>query len=128
MQKQSNKFPNIKERILYLLDYKGITKEKFFSKIGMTYGNFTGKAKETPLNSTALGNILLALPDASPDWLILGVGPMLRNENLDVQEDLPADDSLSPILRRYEALVVENAHLKEKNLELENLIEELKNK
>ena len=42
----SNKFSNIKERVLYILEYKGITKSKFFEDIGVTYGNFTGKAKE----------------------------------------------------------------------------------
>ncbi len=89
----SNKLPNIKERILYALEYKGIVKEKFFTKIGMTYGNFTGKAKETPLNSNAIGNILLEIPDISPDWLITGDGTMLRAQepapHLVIDHDVP---------------------------------------
>ena len=75
----SNKFSNIKERILYILEIKGIVKEKFFQKIGMTYGNFTGKAKNTPLNSNAIGNILLEIPDINPEWLLTGKGEVLKD-------------------------------------------------
>lgn len=76
----SNIFPNVKERVLHLIVHKGYKREEFFKKIGMTYGNFTGKAKETPLNSTAIGNILLEIPDTNIEWLITGQGEMLKNE------------------------------------------------
>lgn len=76
----SNIFPNIKERVLYLIGNKGYKRKEFFKKIGMTYGNFTGKAKETPLNSSAIGNILLEIPDVNIDWLITGKGEMLRKK------------------------------------------------
>jgi hypothetical protein len=46
----------------------------------MTSANFRGKAKETPINSTAIKNILLIIPDLNPDWLISGKGSMLRRE------------------------------------------------
>lgn len=81
MQEKSNKISNIKERILYSLELKGITKSTFFEKIGMTYGNFTGKSKETPLNSDAIGNILLEMPDINVEWLLTGKGEMLKNSN-----------------------------------------------
>ena len=79
MQEKSNILPFIKERILYILEIKGVVKESFFNKIGMTYGNFTGKAKETPLNSNAIGNILSIFSDINPDWLLTGTGSMLRS-------------------------------------------------
>jgi hypothetical protein len=74
-----NKISTIKERILFLLEYKGIVKSRFFQQIGMTYGNFTGESKKTPLNSDAIGNILLEIPDVSVEWLITGKGEMLKN-------------------------------------------------
>ncbi len=70
----------IKERILYLLDLKGVTKEKFFNQIGMTYGSFKGNAKKTPLNSNAVAKILTIFPEINPMWLLTGEGEMLKNE------------------------------------------------
>lgn len=77
----ANKLSSIKDRVLLLTDYKGIAKEKFFKKIGMTYGNFKGKAKETPLNSNAIDNILTIIPEVNAEWLLTGKGEMLKKEN-----------------------------------------------
>ena len=71
------KISNIKERILYLADFKGIAKEKFFTEIGMTYGNFKGKQKNTALNSDALDRILSIHPDVDALWLITGNGSVV---------------------------------------------------
>jgi repressor LexA len=76
----SNKFSNIKERVLYLAENQEASKQTFFKKIGMTYGNFTGDAKKTPLNSTAIENILLNYPETNVEWLITGNGSMLKRE------------------------------------------------
>jgi len=77
-----NKFSNIKERVLYLAKYKGITLETFFTKIGMTYGNFKGSAKLRPLNSDAIVNILSIFTDINSDWLLTGKGNMLIENNV----------------------------------------------
>lgn len=71
----------IKERIIKILEYKGIPKEDFYVKIGMTSANFRGKAKSTPLNSNAIENILSEIPDINPEWLITGKGNMLNSSN-----------------------------------------------
>lgn len=44
----------------------------------MTSGSFRGKAKETPINSTAIENILSEIKDLSPEWLLTGNGEMLK--------------------------------------------------
>ena len=67
----------IKERIIQFIDLKGVTKEHFYNKIGMTSANFRGKAKETPINSTAIENILSEFPDLNLDWLITGKGEQI---------------------------------------------------
>lgn len=64
----------IKERVLQIAEFKGIAKEKFIENIGMTYGNFKGKSKESALNSDALAKILSIYPDINPTWLITGSG------------------------------------------------------
>lgn len=75
-----NKFTNIKDRVLQLAELLGLGKKKFCEDIGMTYSNFTGKAKETPLNSTAIANILSIVPNVNIEWLITGNGDILRSD------------------------------------------------
>jgi hypothetical protein len=73
----NNKLANIKERILYLAEYQEGNKQTFFKKIGMSYGNFTGINKSTPINSNAIQNILAHYPDTNLNWLITGEGEMI---------------------------------------------------
>jgi phage repressor protein C with HTH and peptisase S24 domain len=89
-------FTNIKERILYITDFKGISKEKFFDDLGVTYGNFKGKAKEKALSSDVLAKIVTSNPDINPEWLLTGNGNMLKekeptrvylHDNVDDQDD-----------------------------------------
>lgn len=68
----------IKERIIQLLEKKGIAKEEFYVKIGMTSASFRGNAKKTPLNSNAIENLISIIPDVNPDWLLTGRGSMLK--------------------------------------------------
>lgn len=78
-------FSNIKERILQITDYNKITKEKFFSELGMSYSSFKGKAKNKSLNSDALATIVSKYPEINPSWLLTGKGEMLH-------EDLQLDE------------------------------------
>lgn len=81
----------IKERIIQLIEYKGIPKEEFYKKIGMTSASFRGEAKKTPLNSNAIENILSEVPDLSPDWLLTGKGEMTRQKNFALQPAGPGE-------------------------------------
>lgn len=76
-----NKFANIKERVLYLIELHGDTRENFFKKIDMSYGNFKGIAKMTPLNSDAIANILSIYQDVNPEWLLTGKGGVHKTKN-----------------------------------------------
>lgn len=69
----------IKERVMQILEYKGIAKENFFTQIGMTSANFRGNARFTPLNSNAIANIFAIIPDLNLVWLITGQGSMLKS-------------------------------------------------
>lgn len=74
----ADKFSNIKERIIELAKNEGFTMEIFFQKIGMSYGNFKGKSKLTPINSDAIANISTIIPNVNFEWLITGNGPMIK--------------------------------------------------
>lgn len=69
---------NIKSRIMVLADTLGVGRKKFAEQIGMTYSSFTGKARSTPLNSNAIANILASYPDVNADWLLTGIGEILK--------------------------------------------------
>ncbi|KAA6347857.1 hypothetical protein EZS27_004722 [termite gut metagenome] len=83
----------IKDRVIQLIEFKGLKKESFFEQIGMTSASFRGKAKNTPLNSTAIENILSNIPDANPEWLLTGIGSMLREESTSMKKIYPVNDS-----------------------------------
>ncbi|WP_392471256.1 helix-turn-helix transcriptional regulator [Sphingobacterium cellulitidis] len=98
-----NKSSNIKERVLQIAEIKGVGKEKFFETIGMTYGNFKGKSKETPLNSNAIADIFTIYPDINLEWLLTGRGEILndihkpkvfklRNDQLIKHQEIPLYD------------------------------------
>jgi hypothetical protein len=84
----------IKDRIIKVIEFKGIAKEKFYSEIGMTSANFRGKAKETPLNSTAIENILSVIPDINLDWLLTGKGEMLKPQDNAVNQSIIGDNNV----------------------------------
>ena len=67
-----NKFTNIKERVVQIAKKQSISQERFFHSIGMTSANFRGKAKETPLNSNAIVNIITKYPEVDVYWLLMG--------------------------------------------------------
>ncbi|UOH77642.1 ELKS/Rab6-interacting/CAST family protein [Ornithobacterium rhinotracheale] len=89
-----NILSNIKERVLYLSENVEVTKQEFFRKIGITYGNFTGKKKERPLNSDAIENILLIYPETNPEWLLTGKGEMLKTP---AKQEEPTQQVAEPI-------------------------------
>lgn len=82
----SNKFSNIKSRIVEYIDYQGIPKGNFFKNIGMTPQSFRGDAINTAINSDALAKLLSIHKDINPYWLILGEGKMLLENNNMVRE------------------------------------------
>lgn len=72
------KITNIKERILYYTDLKDFKKEKFFEDLGVSYGNFKGKAKSQALGSDVIERIVAKYSDINIEWLITGKGNPLK--------------------------------------------------
>jgi uncharacterized protein (UPF0335 family) len=130
-------FSKIKERILQITNIKDVSKESFFAKIGMTYGNFKGLAKKTPINSDALVKILTIYPDISPEWLVTGKGNMLRGEEPPAQQPEPVKsptvesinfiDKIAQQAEQIGSLKSENEHKNEQINALQKKMERLKN-
>lgn len=115
----------IKKNILKYLDYKGITKYNFYQKTGITRGILDQNNGMSEENTT---KFLVCFPEVSPDWLILDIGPMLRDgciqvkneEKTEVPIKIIDNSSMGFILDRYEGLVAENALLKRENEDLKH--------
>lgn len=90
-------FSNIKERVLYISESKGITREKFFEDLGITYGNFKGKAKEKALSSDVLAKIITKYPEISSEWLLTGNGEMLKGEGAREVTKAPPIEIIAPV-------------------------------
>ena len=90
-------FSNIKERVLYISESKGITREKFFEDLGITYGNFKGKAKEKALSSDVLAKIITKYPEINSEWLLTGNGEMLKSEGATEIIKTPRVEIIEPI-------------------------------
>lgn len=82
----ANIFSNIKERVLYISEYKQINKEIFFEELGVSYGNFKGKAKESALSSDVLAKIITKYPDINIEWLLNGSGKITKDPSYMVNE------------------------------------------
>ena len=69
----------IVERIIELIDYKGLNKRKFYLKTGLSNG-FLDKVKD--IGTSKIENILNTFPDVNPIWLITGEGDMIKSQGL----------------------------------------------
>ena len=77
MQENKQYFSPIKKRILQYLDYKGISKYKFYQDSGMTRGVLD---KESGISEDNTAKFIAFAPEINPTWLLTGSGNMLLNE------------------------------------------------
>ena len=64
---------NVKERVLLVASSSPFSKQDFFEKLGITYRNFIGANKKTPLNSTVLSRLVTEF-GIDAHWLLTGEG------------------------------------------------------
>ena len=83
----TDKSTNIKERVLEVAKYHGVSYVPFCKEIGLTYGNFTGKSKLTPINSNALKDILLIDENEFPSGELKSEGKHTLKGGLSKEEE-----------------------------------------
>lgn len=64
-------------RIREYLDYKGITRYRFYRETGLSNGFLD---KNSNISTDKCEKIIYQYPDVNPEWLITGKGEMLRSE------------------------------------------------
>jgi len=71
-----------KERVMQFLEYKGITKNKFYVETGISNGTLD---KVSGLSLETVEKFYNVYPEINPDWLITGKGEMIKSEkNLNI--------------------------------------------
>lgn len=111
-----NKLSKIKERIKYFADKQSVTKEVFFTKIGMTSASFRGDKLERPINSDAIEKIITIYPSLNLHWLITGEGEMIKTDEFSkVNEDIETYNNYKDL---YLKQLEENTKLKDRIIEL----------
>ncbi|MBD5203154.1 MAG: hypothetical protein HDS81_07600 [Bacteroidales bacterium] len=118
----------VKEKILSYLETTGKVKAEFYKAIGASPSNFKGAGKNSALSSDKIAVILQLYPDLSPDWLLNGVGDMLRTANntnitTTLQQPPTLEDKLLTIINDRETTIrlqaEEIGQLKERIRQLE---------
>ncbi len=113
----------IKERIIQILEIKGIAKENFYKKIGVTSANFRGEAKKRPLNSNAIANILSEIRDVNPEWLLTGKGTMFKNST-PISQNIVGNKNVQTASGNVNQVFNDNTNDKDTSSTI-NIIEEL---
>jgi hypothetical protein len=72
------KIATTKERILQFIEYKQISKQKFFSQTGLKRGILDADKLKTSIPDTFVTTIIATYPDLDLTWLLTGKGKMLR--------------------------------------------------
>lgn len=66
-----------KQKIIKYLEYKGISKNKFYIKTGLSIGFLDSGSS---LGVDKLRKIIDNYPDLSIEWIVIGKEPMIKNE------------------------------------------------
>ena len=112
MQKNEQKINQIKQRILQLIDVKGISKREFCKIIGINPSHLGNSNLKSDFSGDILSKILLNFKEVSSDWLLTGNGKMLKDMSIDeVNETLPIYSNVDYKEKYYE-LLEENRELR----------------
>ena len=84
----------MKQRILQFIDYKGISKNKFYIETGLSNGILD---KNSGFSMDTVEKIYYKYPEINLEWLVTGKGEMLKPNIKQVQRDIGNNNTLSNI-------------------------------
>ena len=130
-------FSSIKQRIVEYLDYRGITKEDFYSKTEISPSNFKGNAAKSELGGDKIAKILTCYPDINAEWLLTGKGEMLSEQKsrtdlsrftpLEISEYIANNEDIFLRDKTFR-LIVKALHYESEVATLEQKINDLENR
>jgi hypothetical protein len=107
-------FSNIRERIIQIIEYKGINKRKFYLETGISNGVLD---KKGTYSLDTIEKIITTYSDINLKWLLTGKGKMMENFSL---TDIP--DTFSDNENNYSKVMLNlsilNIELAKSNTEL----------
>jgi transcriptional regulator len=117
----------MKERILQFIDYKNLSKNKFYKETGLANGILD---KNSGLSAESIEKIYSKYPEINLHWLLTGEGDMLRKETVIQQahnnisstitqhQTINAPDDYETLKKENQRLTQENSGLKDKIIQL----------
>lgn len=85
-----------KQRILQFIDYKGLSKNKFYKETGMSNGILD---KKSGLSMDSVEKFYSTFNEVNPEWLLTGEGEMLKSDTkvYSLRTDTNIEDQLIPV-------------------------------
>ncbi len=118
-------FSIIKQKILQYLEYKGISKYKFYQETGITNGILS---QSNGISEDNLLRFLSYYKDISTEWLMRGEGSMLKAETPTDQSDATHLNTENTILNTLKGIIDEHtSEIAMLKIEVENLKNTSKN-
>jgi len=77
----TKKIATSKERLLQFIDYKSISKQKFFQETGLKRGILDADKLKSSLSDNFIAKIIATYPEINIYWLLTGEGNMLTVDN-----------------------------------------------
>jgi phage repressor protein C with HTH and peptisase S24 domain len=71
-------FSPIKGRVIQFIENQHIEKQEFYKKTDLAASNFKGMGAKSELGGDRIVKILAAYPEISPEWLLQGIGNMIK--------------------------------------------------
>lgn len=110
----------IKKNILQYIEYKGISKYKFYQETGITRGVLD---QNNGMSEENTARFIAQYPEVSTDWLLTGKGAMLREQSAPEVAPPPSEPAFPGFIEEIKSLSVKVGRLEAENEHLRAAIE-----